>query len=71
MNYTIIGDSVNIAAKLEKKNKKYKTEILISQEVYERVKNDFVMEFIDTVELKGKSKAIKLYTVKNIKKGKS
>lgn len=71
MNYTIIGDSVNIAAKLEKKNKKYNTEILISQEVYERVKNDFDMEYIDTVELKGKSKAIKLYTLKGIKKGKS
>ncbi len=63
INYTIIGDSVNIAARLEGINKNYGTYNMISEQVREQVEGDFDLRYVDTIELKGKHKATKLYTV--------
>jgi len=66
MNYTIIGDSVNIAARLENINKVYKTKIIISNEVYEKVASKFDIVYLDELELKGKSISTKIYEVKGL-----
>jgi len=63
MNYTIMGDSVNIAARLETINKEYGTRIMISNEVNEVVKDELPTRYIGDIELKGKTKATKIYTV--------
>jgi len=63
MNYTIIGDSVNIAARLEAVNKNYNTYLMISQEVQSIIKNDFKTEFIDSIKLKGKNTITNIYTI--------
>ncbi len=61
INYTAIGDDVNLAARLEGANKFYGTHILISEEVYERVAKEIVARPLDIVAVKGKNKGVKVY----------
>lgn len=60
-NYTVIGDSVNLASRLESLNKDYNTKIIISEFTYELVKDRFICRPIDNVQVKGKSKPILIY----------
>jgi adenylate cyclase len=61
MNYTIIGDSVNFAARLEAVNKRYGTWTLVSDDVIEEVGNVFLTRPIDIVAVKGKTKGVGIH----------
>ena len=61
MNYTAIGDSVNLCARLEGLNKYYGTGIIVSETVYDQVKEHFLMRSLDRVAVKGKNRAVKIY----------
>ena len=61
LNYTAIGDSINIASRLEAINKNYKTNIIVSGAVYKEIKDKFVMRFVDRVIVKGRTKGINIY----------
>ena len=61
VNYTAIGDSINIASRLEAINKNYKTNIIVSGAVYKEIKDKFVMRFVDRVIVKGRTKGINIY----------
>lgn len=61
LNYTVLGDNVNIAGHLVDVNKIYGTSILVSDTVYQEVKNSFVLRFVDHVTLKGKLEITVLY----------
>lgn len=64
LEYTVIGDEVNIAARLEQLNKVYGTLILVGQNTYQDTKDFFAYEKIGDVQLKGKSKSIEVYRIK-------
>ena len=61
MDYTILGDAVNLGSRLESVNKQYGTNIIISQFTYEVVKEKFICRELDTVIVKGKTEPIKIY----------
>ena len=61
MNYTIMGDVVNAAARLQTVNKIYHTRIIISEAVYKVVNAQFLARPLDIVEVKGKREKIKIY----------
>ncbi len=63
MDFTSIGDTVNLAARLEGANKTYGTKSLITEAVYEQVKDVFLCREIDLMTVKGKSVPVRIYEV--------
>lgn len=63
MNYTILGNVVNLAARLEGLNKQYGTEILISEAVFVRVKDRFNCRYMDSVVAKGMIAHTRVYSL--------
>jgi adenylate cyclase len=61
MNYTMMGDSVNLAARLESAAKQYGVYTMISHFTREMVKNDFEMRQLDKITVVGKSEPIVVY----------
>ncbi len=61
LNYTAIGDNVNLGSRLEALNKIYGTHIIVSQATYERVKNHFTFRFLDQVAVRGKEQGVAIY----------
>jgi hypothetical protein len=60
-NYTVLGDDVNIASRCESLNKRYDTEIMITESTYNSLKGKFLCRWLAFVSLKGKSLPIHVY----------
>ncbi len=60
-NYTVIGDSVNLGARLETANKEFNTDIIISEYTYNKVKDFVKVRELGSIVVKGKTSAVKVY----------
>jgi class 3 adenylate cyclase/CHASE2 domain-containing sensor protein len=67
MDYTLMGDNVNLGARLEGTNKVYGTNIIISQNTYEHVKDQVVVRELDLIRVKGKEQPVVIYELVDIK----
>jgi adenylate cyclase len=63
MDYTVIGDGVNLAARLESACKAYGAKILISEFTYAQLKSTYYTREVDLVVVKGKTKPVGVYEV--------
>lgn len=61
MNFTALGDGVNLAARLEGLNKAYGTQIIASQTIRDEAVEEFEFRLLDLVAVKGKSKGVAVY----------
>jgi len=68
-NYTAIGDTVNVANRVEILNKNYSTDILITHSTYQIIRDDYDCIKLDSVAIKGKKDSVEVYQLLSVKNG--
>jgi len=66
LEYTVLGNTVNLASRLESLNKDQKTRLLMSEESNEMLRGEIDTVYLGAVPVKGKTEKMKLYTVTSL-----
>ncbi len=66
MDYTVMGDNVNLGARLEGTNKQYRTNIIMSDNTFGKVKDKVIARELDNIRVKGKNKPVLIYELIDI-----
>lgn len=68
MEYTVIGDAVNLAARLQELTKEYDAPILISGEVASRINGAVAIQFLGETHIRGREHSVDLYAISKLDK---
>jgi len=63
MEFTVLGDGVNLAARLESATKQFHTDILIGEEVVKLTRDHFIYRAVDLLAVKGKTKPVEVFAL--------
>ncbi|MEJ5304678.1 MAG: adenylate/guanylate cyclase domain-containing protein [Ignavibacteria bacterium] len=68
-DYTVMGDNVNLASRLEGINKIYGTDIVISESIYNKIKDRVIARELDLILVKGKTIPVRIFELIDLKEG--
>jgi adenylate cyclase len=65
-SYTVIGDTVNLAARLERANRAYSTQTLVSESTAQAIGSEFEMREIDIISVRGKTETTRVFEIMSV-----